>query len=101
MIAWIITGGAALANAWLLYATIWAANLHGAGSAQADMELFLYVVPTGSAVIVVSLLLLLVGFLANVKTIRFNASLLRRPVVLASLLNISVATILFVYAFAR
>jgi hypothetical protein len=100
LIVWIITGTAALANAWLLYATFWTANLHGAGSAQGDMELFLNVTLLGSAVIVVSLLLLLVGFLANVKTIQFN-TLFRRPIVISSLLNISVATILLVYVFTR
>lgn len=101
LIVWIITGAAALANAWLLYATFWTANLHGAGSAQGDMELFLNVTLLGSAVIVVSLLLLLVGFLANVKTIQFNTTLFRRPIVISSLLNISVATILLVYVFTR
>ncbi len=97
----VIVGAAALANVWLLYTTIWATRLRGAGSAQGDMELFLYVVSLGSAVIVISLLLLFTGFLVNVKTIWFNAALLRRPVVLTSLLNISVAAILLVYVFSR
>lgn len=96
-LAWIFIGGFALINGWLLYLTFWSTRFEEAGAAQADFEMFVYLALLGSVVMIGSLLLLVVGYLINIKTLRLNSALLSRPIVAVSLLNIAVPVLLYAY----
>lgn len=97
MLAWILIGGFGLINCWLLYFAFWSTRLEGAGAAQADMEMFFYLTSFGSVVIIGSLLILIIGYLINIRTIKMNTALVRNPIVAASLLNIAVPVLLYIY----
>jgi len=97
MITWILIIGFGLSNLWLLYYAFWSAHLIGSGAAQADMELFSYLTMLGGTTVIGSVLILLIGYLVNIKTIKLNVALLRNPVVVASVLNIAIPVFLYVY----
>lgn len=101
MLTWMMISGIGLINCWLLYFAFWSARVEGAGAAQADMEMLVYLMSLGSAAVIGSLLILIVGYLTNIKTIKFNASLIRNPVVISSLLNIAVPLLLYAYLLAK
>lgn len=100
MIAWVLTIIAGFANVWLLLAVVRMHALQGAGAAQSDFDLYILLSTIGASVVVVSVLILMVGALVNIRTLQINMLLLKRPIVIACLLNITIPISLTLFLFA-
>jgi hypothetical protein len=94
---WLVIGGFGLINCWLLYVVLGSLHAKGAGSAQADMEAFMYLLSFGSFVVIGSLVTLAVVLLTNIKATKLSATLARNPLAIGSLLNIAVPISLYFF----
>jgi hypothetical protein len=97
MIAWFFTVLAILANLTLLFEAFQLKGLKGGSAAQADLGFFMLLTTLGSGAMIISVLILAIGYLVNIKTIKINTTLLKRPIVLVCLANIACPLLLGIY----
>lgn len=98
MVGWALIVIAGIANIFLVGEVIYSFTLSGAAAAQADLGAFMLWLGIGSVVFAISILVLLVGFLLNVK-MKINASILKNPIVVGCLINMAIPVLVGIYFF--
>lgn len=99
LVGGLLVAGSTLGNIWLVYQVILFQLNDGIAKAQADFELFMLTMIIGLPVAVLSLILLLVRALTNIKTASFVRGV-RNPYVVVCIANLLVPLGLLAYLFS-
>jgi hypothetical protein len=97
VIMWLLIALSVIGNLWLVYMLVQMNTAHGSGAAQADFELFMLTLTLGLPIALFSFLMLVVGGLINIKAVKLDVSVLKRPFVVFCLLNILIPAGLLFY----